>query len=247
MLPGQQRRRHNQRHLGSRRRHTESRPQSHLGLAEAHISANQTIHRNPRSQIRHHIRYGMQLVISLGIRKFRTKLVIQPLRRHKTFCFLQLPLGRNLNQPGRDVFYFLFYAGFLRLPGRSAQNIQLPPFVFRTITGKHLNIFHRHKKLGIIGIKNFQTIMRRPAGRNVFQPQKTPHPVLDMNHQLANIQRTYIGNKIFRRHLACRFAVLTLAQYILFGNQTPAFAALHLGSASKSPAQVHHHQHHLFM
>ena len=39
--------------------------------------------------------------------------------------------------------------------------------------GNHINIFYRHKQLIIVSIHNFQTIVRRAAGHNIFQPQSS--------------------------------------------------------------------------
>ena len=69
-----------------------------------------------------------------------------------------------------------------------------------------------------MSIHYFQTIVRRTAGHNIFQPQKTPDTVFNMHHQFAHAQRRHIGDKIFG---TCFFdlAMLTLAQNILLRYQ----------------------------
>ena len=84
-----------------------------------------------------------------------------------------------------------------RFPGRAAERIQLNIVVVYPVTGNGFNVFHRHEQLVVVGINDFQTIVRRTAGRDVLKPHETADTVFDMHHQLADVERGNVGDKVF--------------------------------------------------
>ena len=126
-----------------------------------------------------------------------------------------MAFGGNLNQFFGNVADFFLNSGFFGLPGNASQGIQLNVIIFNSIAGNNINIFDRNKQFGIIGIKNFQTIVRRTAGSNVFQSHKAADTVLDMNDQFSDAERRYVCNEILGRHFFGMFTVLTFTQNIL--------------------------------
>ena len=152
MLPRQQSRRHDQSHLGAGNRHRKRRPQRHLGLAETDVTAYQPVHRNSAVQILQNVRNRIKLVVRLVIRKFGTKFIIQPLRRHKCLGFFQMPLSRNPDKLFGNVANTLLDFGFFGLPRQTADSVKLNIVILYAVPGNHVNIFYRNKQLGIIGI-----------------------------------------------------------------------------------------------
>ena len=82
MLPRQQGGRADDGHLLPAHGHDEGGPERHLGLAEAHVTADQAIHRCALAEVLQHIADGVQLVVGLFIGEAGAELVEQPLRRH---------------------------------------------------------------------------------------------------------------------------------------------------------------------
>ena len=223
MLARQQRGRHNHGHLRARSRHGKSRPQRNLGLAETDVAANQPIHRNRGVQIGHDVGNGVELVIGFVIGKTRAEIVKQSLRRHKTIGFFELTLGGNLYQFFGNVLNPLLDFGLFGLPGHAAQSIELDVLVLDAVARNDVDIFDRYKQFGVVGINNLEAVVRRTAGRDVFQPHKTADAVLDMNDQLADIERRYVGNKIFGSDFFGFALLAALAQDIGLGNNNQVF------------------------
>ena len=197
VLPRQQSRRHDQRHLRACHRHGERCPQRNFGFAEADVAADQPIHRNTGCQIAQHVTDRIQLIFGFIIRKTGAKLVIKPFRRNIGFRFFQLTLRGDGNQLfGNFVNPFFDFCLFC-LPGRAAERIQLNIVVVYPVTGNGFNVFHRHEQLVVVGINDFQTVMRRTAGRDVLKPHETADTVFDMHHQLADVERGNVGDKVF--------------------------------------------------
>ena len=117
---------------------------------------------------------------------------------------------------GGDFYQFLgnianplFNPRLFSLPGQAADGIQLNVFVFQPVAGDNINIFDRNKKFGVIGIKNLQAVMRRPAGRNIFQPLKPADAVFNMHDQFTDAQSRNIGDEIFGGDFFADAAVLS--------------------------------------
>ena len=141
------------------------------------------------------------------------------MRRHKTLAFFELALSGNLNQLLGNITDFLFDFGFFGLPRGTAQNIKLDVFILYAVARQDINIFNRHKQLGVIGINDFEAVMRGAAGNNIFQPHKTADAMLNMHHQVTHSQSRDIGNKILGSDFFGMTAVLAFSQNILLGDQ----------------------------
>ena len=81
MLPRQQGRRHDDRHLGAGHCRDKGGAQRHLGLAKADIAADQPVHRLARGDVGERVGNRGQLVLGLGIGKAGGELLVDPLLR----------------------------------------------------------------------------------------------------------------------------------------------------------------------
>ena len=81
VLPRQQSRRADDRHLASAHRHDKGRAQGHLGLAEADVAADQPVHRLAGAEVAQHVGDGVQLVLGLLIGEAGAELVEDAVRR----------------------------------------------------------------------------------------------------------------------------------------------------------------------
>ena len=148
MLPHQQRRRRQQRHLLAGHGGHERRAQRHLGLAEADIAADQPVHRpagghvararprsrpaGPRSPRR-----------GSGRRTPRRR----PCGRSSDRALAQRPLGRDLDQLARQLADALLDLGLARLPADAAQPVELHLLVGMAVAREHVQVLDRHEQL----------------------------------------------------------------------------------------------------
>ncbi len=123
-------------------------------------------------------------------------------------------------------------------PSRASESVQLNIVIVNSVAGNRFDVFDRHKQFVAVGINNLQAIVRRTAGRNVFQPHKTPDAVLDMNNRFADVECGNVRDKILGSYLFDGAAVLSGPQNILFGNHAQAVTA-------KPVRQVKHNHRHL--
>ena len=189
MLPRQQGRRRNHRHLPPGHRHHEGRAQRHFRLAEAHIAADQPVHRAPGAQILEHVLDGGQLIVRLRIGEARREFVIAALGRVDGVRLPQRALGGDLDQLVRHVAQALLGLGLPRLPARPAQLVQRRVPGVGAIARQQLDIFDRQEQLVLTGIFQLQTVMRRVLNVQRFQPDIARNAVIDMDNQVAGRQR----------------------------------------------------------
>src|SRR5690606_34816058 len=99
----------------------------------------------------------------------------------------------------------------------AAQLVQSGAALVRSETRQHIERFHRDKQLIVIGIQNAYTIMRRPIDIKRDQPIKLADAMLDMYHQITDIEFRGSAQSRFITALA-GLACQAVAQQILFGN-----------------------------
>ena len=134
MLPRQDSRRSNNRHLFAAHRHSKGCAQGHFSFTKANIAANQAVHRLSAFKVAHHIVNSGQLVICFGVREARRKFIISALihrqrlsRSHSAFCGDDDKLSRHFAQ-------LAFGLGFTGLPRRAAQTVQNRAVTTATVT-----------------------------------------------------------------------------------------------------------------
>ena len=81
MLAGEQRGRHDDRHLLAAHRREEGRPQRHFRLAEPDVAADEPVHGPPAAEIRHRGLNGGELVVRLLVGEAGAELVVERRRR----------------------------------------------------------------------------------------------------------------------------------------------------------------------
>ena len=124
VLPCEQRGRHHHGDLLAFERDRKRRAQRHLGLAEADIAADQPVHGTAAFEVLQRGRDGPQLVLGFLIGEARAELVID-MRLHRHFRrFMQMPLGRDLDQFAGNLADAVLELCLARLPAAAAQPVQ---------------------------------------------------------------------------------------------------------------------------
>ena len=185
VLPRQQRGRHHDGDLLAVERDRERRAQRHLGLAEADVAADQPVHRPAAFEILQRGVDRAKLVLGFLIGEARAELVID-MRLHRHFRRLvQMPLGGDLDQFAGDLADAVLELGLARLPAAAAQPVEFDMGVIGAVARQQFDILDRQKQLGLGGIMQFETIMRRAGDVERLQADETADAVLDMNHEIA--------------------------------------------------------------
>ncbi len=196
VLPREQRRRHHDGDLLAVERDRKRRAQRHLGLAEADVAADQPVHRPAAFEILQRGRDGAELVLGFLIGEARAELVID-MRLHRHFRrFMQMPLGRDLDQFAGDLADAVLELGLARLPAAAAQPIQFDIGVVGAVARQQFDVFDRQEQLCFGGIMQFEAVMRRAADLDRLQADKAPDAVLDMDHEIAGRKARDLGDEV---------------------------------------------------
>ena len=143
VLAREQRGRHDHRNLLAVHRGHESRAQRDFGLAETHVTANQSIHRSAGAQFAEHVVDGGLLILGLLVGKTCTEFIIEAVPDRQLRRFPQLPLGRDLDQLVGNVADAALHARLARLPGTAAEPVELDVGLFRAVARKQLDVLDR--------------------------------------------------------------------------------------------------------
>ena len=104
-----------------------------------------------------------ELVLGFLIGEARAELVID-MRLHRHFRrFVQMPLGRDLDQFAGDLADAVLELGLARLPAAAAQPVQFDIGVVGAVARQQFDVFDRQEQLCFGGIMQFETVMRRAA------------------------------------------------------------------------------------
>ena len=219
MLTRQQGGGHHHSHLRPRHGRHKGGAQRHLGLAEADIAADQTIHWPAGGEIFENIGNRAPLVLGLDEGEAGTELVPFPLRRRQSLCLAQPAFGGGFDQRPRHVLDALLHLGLAGLPSRAAKLVNRHAAGLRAEPAQHLDIFNRQKQLLITVIENAQAIM---AGMVHIQRHQTivpPNTVILVHHQIALGDFRRLGNELICPLALARRAGDALAEQILFADQ----------------------------
>ena len=126
MLPRQQGRGGDHRHLHARHGRDKGRAHRHFGLAKAHIAANQPVHRIARAEIGQDILDRAQLIIGLHIGKARAERLPGVMLRLQHGRGSQGTLCRHPDQAFGHLADTFLEPCLLGLPGAAAQLVQKP-------------------------------------------------------------------------------------------------------------------------
>ena len=196
MLARQQRGRHHDGDLLAVERDREGRAQRHLGLAESDVAADQPVHRPAAFEVLQGGIDRAELVLGFLIGKARAELVID-MRLHRHFRrFVQMPFGGDLDQFAGDLANAVLELGLARLPAAAAQPVQLDIGVVGAVARQQFDILDRQEQLGLGGIMQFETVMRRAGDFQRLQADKAADAVLDMNHEIAGGEARDFGDEV---------------------------------------------------
>ena len=185
VLPRQQRGRHHDRDLLAVERDRKRRAQRHLGLAEADVAADQPVHRPAAFEVLQRGVDGAELVLGLLIGEARAELVID-MRLHRHFRrFVQMPLGRDLDQFAGDLADAVLQLRLARLPAAAAEPVQFDIGVVGAVARQQFDVLDRQEQLCFGGIMQFEAVMRRAGDFDRLQADEAADAVLDMHHEIA--------------------------------------------------------------
>ena len=164
--------------------------QGDLGFAEAHVAAEQPIHRRGRLHIALDLRDTAELIVRLDVGKVVLKFPLPRRISGKCEAHAALSLGIELNQSVRQILDGGLGAFFGFLPRIAAQLVQLYGAVLRCadvfINQVHLgrrNVEHVRPLIG-----NFDVILHRAVHLHLLHADVAPDAVVLMDDQIARRQ-----------------------------------------------------------
>ena len=187
MLLGEQRRRHQHRDLLAVGDGDERRAQRHLGLAEAHVAADQPVHRLARRQVRDHRLDRRRLVGRfLEAEALGERLVVVDVELEGV-PFARGALRVEVEQLGRGVVRALRGALLGLFPLAAAELVQGSRFRRRTaVAADQVQARHRNVELRVVGVEQVQELVRAFAEIERGQPEVAPDAVLLVHHRIAD-------------------------------------------------------------
>ena len=223
MLQGQNRRRHQHGHLLAVGRGLERRSDRHFGLAEAHIAANQTIHRLiglhvPLDGLRRGLLVGRILPHERGF-----QLLLQISIRRKGKSLAGLALGIEGDQFARDVLDGLLGRGLELLPGSAAQFVDFGRFAFAALVARNtVQGVHMHEQNIVIFINQLDGLVYLAVLVDLDQTAETPHAVIDMYHIIAHAELIQLcdGHLLVALDLAVDPIALVAVENLMVGIET---------------------------
>ena len=127
------------------------------------------------------------------------------MRLHRHFRrFVQMPLGRDLDQFAGDLADAVLELCLARLPAAAAQPVQFDIGVVGAVARQQFDVFDRQEQFCFGGIMQFETVMRRAADLDRLQSDEASDAVLDMDHEIAGREARDLGDEVIE--LAARFA-----------------------------------------
>jgi len=196
MLAGEQRGRHHYGNLLSGEHGDQACAKRDLRLAEADIAADQPVHRLAARQIVEHGADARRLVLGLLVGEAGGEFVVQPPGRGKHRRLAQLPHRRDLDQLLSHVADALLEAGFARLPGHTAEPIELRARLVGAVAAQELDILDREVELVAAGVMHFEAIMRLAGRLDIGEPHEAADAVVGMHHEIADGKARHLGQDV---------------------------------------------------
>ena len=197
VLARQQRGRHHHRHLLAVHHRLEGGAQRHLGLAEAHIAADQPVHRPAGREIGDGRVDRRLLVLGFLVGEARGELVHRAGRDREPRRLAELPLGRDLDQLMGDLADAVLHPRLARLPAGAAEPIELDAGLLGAVARQKLDVLHRQVELGALGVMDFQAVVRRAGRLDVLQADEPADAVIDVHHEVAGRKARHLGDEVF--------------------------------------------------
>jgi hypothetical protein len=141
------------------------------------------------------------------------------MRLHRHFRrFVQLPLGRDLDQFAGDFADPVLELGLACLPAAAAQPVQLDIGVVGAIARKQFDVLDRQEQFCFGGVMQLKAIMRRATHFDGLQADEASDAVLDMHDEIAGGKARDLGDEVVE--LAARLARphQAVAENVLFAD-----------------------------
>ena len=161
MLSRQQRRRHHDRDLFAVKGCRECRAQRHLGLAESDVAADQPVHRPAAFEVLHGGIDRSELIFSFFIGKACAELVIDVRLHRHSRRLVQMPFGGDFYQFTGYFADAILQLGLASLPAGAAEPIEFDARLLRAVAREQFDVLDRQEQLGVGGVVQLETVMRR--------------------------------------------------------------------------------------
>ncbi len=232
VLACEESRRCDHRDLGAGHRGDEGRAHRHLGLAEAHVAADQPVHRRAGGQVVQHRLDRGKLVLRLLVREARRERLPRAALGLKDPALAEQPFGRDADQAVGDLADTLLQARLLGLPGAAAETVEQPLLV--AVAGQQFDILDRQVKAVAAGIFEEQAFVGGAEGGDDLEALVAADAVVDMDDQVAGGQALGLGQEVLGPALAAAGADQAVAEHVLFGDHSERGA---VDGAGKTPVE----------
>ena len=220
VLQGEDRRGNQHGHLLAVGRSLERRTDRHLGLAEAHVAAHQTIHR----LIRLHVPLdgcGRRLLVGRILPSERSlQLVLEITVRRKGEPSGSLALGIEGDQLARDVLHGLLGGALELLPCPRAELVDLGRLaVARFVARNAMERVDVDEEHVAVLIDQLDGLVRATVLRDLHQPVETPDAVVDVHHVIARTETVELrhGHLFVPPDLAVDAVALVAVENLVIG------------------------------
>ena len=198
VLARQQRGRADDRDLAACHGHDEGGAERDLGLAEAHVAADQPVHGMTGCQIGEHVADRRKLVVGLLVGEAGAELVEQAGRRIDFLDGLQLPGGSDGDQALGHLAQAFLGPRFPRLPGRPAQPIELHALGVGAVAAEEVDVLDRQVEFQLLGVVDGQAVVRRVLNGQRLQAGVAADAVVDVDDEVAWGERRRLGDEVLR-------------------------------------------------
>ena len=218
MLAREKRRRHHDRHLLAVHGGDEGGAQRHLGLAEAHVAADQAVHGPALLQVLEHGGDGGQLVFGFLVGEPGAEFIEGAIGRRQDLAGLEFARRRGLDEVLGHVADAFLEPGLLGLPGAAAQPVECDALLFRAVAGEQLDILDGQEQPVVAGIHEEQAIVGRALHLDGLEALEAADAVIDMDDEIAGRKRRKFGEEIAGLAVLPRLADQAVAEDILLGD-----------------------------
>ena len=195
VLQGENRRRHQHGDLLAVHGRLERCADRHLGLAEAHVAADQPVHRLVGLHVLLDGRHGRLLVGRVLPLERRLQLVLQIAVGRKCESLAGLAFGIEGDQLARNILDGLLGGVLELLPCAVAQLVDLRRLaVARLVARNAMERMDVHEQHVSILVNQLDSLVHLAVLVDLHQPVETPHAVVDMHHIVARPQLVQLGD-----------------------------------------------------
>ena len=189
MLAGEQGGRHQHHHLAPGLYRKKGGTHGDLGLAEADVAADDTVHRARCGHVLDHRLDGDPLIRRLLEREVGDEASVLFIRGGTGEAFPGLAAGIDVEQLGGGIADLLGGLALGLFPLFRAQSMQRCQFIVGTgVAGNKVQAVHRHVELGAVGVLEADEFGRLAAGFQRFQPAVAADAVGLVDHRGADLE-----------------------------------------------------------